>query len=92
MHQKKKPNGFIIVASQFYEYYEAAHLLIDSIFDYMPDANIALFAHDEWTNNDSRCDNLYMTHDVPSHVRAKLWALSKTPFDKTIYLKLSKYC
>ena len=61
-------------------------MLIDSLFDFMPEANIALFAHNEWTKDDPRCDNLYMVHDCPNHVRAKLWALPKTPFDKTIYL------
>ena len=61
-------------------------MLIDSLLDFMPEANIALFAHNEWTKDDPRCDNLYMVHDCPSHVRAKLWALSKTPFDKTVYL------
>jgi hypothetical protein len=86
MPKQPKPNGFIIVASQFYEYYEAAHMLIDSLLDYMPEANIALFAHEQWTKSDSRCDDLYMVHDCPNHVRAKLWALPKTPFDKTVYL------
>jgi|TARA_B100000959_G_scaffold34553_2_gene32862 hypothetical protein len=83
---QRKHNGFIIIASQFYEYYEAAHMLIDSLLDYMPEANIALFAHDEWTKDDPRCEDLYMVHNVLSHTRAKLWALSKTPFDKTVYL------
>jgi hypothetical protein len=86
MPKQQKPNGFIIVASQYYEYYEAAHMLIDSLLDFMPEANIALFAHDEWTKDDPRCDDLYMVYDVPNHVRAKLAALSKTPFDKTVYL------
>jgi hypothetical protein len=89
--KKQKPNGFIIVASQFYEYYEAAHMLIDSLLDYMPEANIALFAHDQWTKNDSRCDDLYMVDDCPNHVRAKLYCLSKTPFDKTVYLDADTY-
>ncbi len=61
-------------------------MLIDSLLDYMPEANIALFAHDEWTKDDPRCEDLYMVHNVLSHTRAKLWALSKTPFDKTVYL------
>ena len=83
---QKKPNGFIIVASLKYCYYEAAHRLIDSLLDYYPEANIALFAHDEWTKDDDRCKDLYLVHDVPKHHRAKLWALDKTPFDKTVYL------
>ena len=91
MPKQQKPNGFIIVASQYYEYYEAAHMLIDSLLDFMPEANIALFAHDEWTKDDPRCDNLYMVHDCPNHVRAKLAALPKTPFDKTIYLDADTY-
>jgi hypothetical protein len=83
---RQKPNGFIIVASLKYCFYEAAHRLIDSLLDYYPEANIALFAHDEWTHNDPRCSDLYMVHDVPKHHRAKLWALNKTPFNKTVYL------
>ena len=85
-NQKPKLNGFIIVASCRYAYYQAAHMLIDSLLDYMPDANIALFAHDEWTKDDPRCEDLYMVADCPNNTRAKLWALSKTPFDKTVYL------
>lgn len=57
----------------------------------MPDANIALFAHDEWTKDDPRCDGLFMVHDCPAHKRAKLWALNQTPFDKTVYLDADTY-
>jgi len=79
-------NGFIIVASLNKAFYEAAHNLIDSLLDHLPDANIALFAHDEWTKGDSRCDDLYLVHDCPKHIRSKLWALPKSPFDTTVYL------
>jgi len=83
---KQKPNGYLIVASQFYEYYEAAHMLIDSLLDYYPEANIALFAHDEWTKDDPRCDDLYHVQNAPNHVRAKLAMLTETPFEKTVYI------
>jgi len=79
-------NGFIIIASLNKAFYECAHNLIDSILDHMPDANIALFAHNEWTKDDDRCKDLYLVHDCPKHVRAKLWALSRSPFDTTVYL------
>jgi len=84
-------NGFILVASRYYAYYDACHRLIDSILDNYPEANIALFAHDEWTKDDPRCDDLYMVHDVPNHNRAKLWALPQTPFDTTVYLDADTY-
>lgn len=83
--------GFLVVASRYYAYYEAAHGLIDSILDNYPEANIALFAHKEWTGGDSRCDDLYLVHDVPNHSRAKLWALPKTPFETTVYLDVDTY-
>lgn len=88
---KDNSKGFILVASRFYAYYDAAHNLIDSILDHYPKANIALFAHDEWTKDDPRCDKLYMVHDTINHVRAKLWALPQTPFETTVYLDVDTY-
>ncbi len=79
-------NGFIIVASLNKAYYETAHFLIVSILDHMPEANICLFAHREWTEGDKRCDDLLYVKDCPRHVRSKLWALSRSPFDTTVYL------
>ncbi len=86
LFKMKSNNGFIIVASLKYCYYEAAHRLIDSILEFYPEANIVLYAHKEWTDDDPRVSGLYQVHDCPAHVRAKLWALDKTPFDKTVYL------
>ena len=88
---QRKSNGFLIVASRRYSYYVAAHQLIDSLLDNMPDAKIALFAHDEWTKDDDRCDKLYLVKDCPGHKRAKLWALPQTPFDKTVYIDADCY-
>jgi hypothetical protein len=88
---KRPSKGFVLVASRFYAYYDAAHNLIESILDHYPEADIALFAHDEWTKDDPRCDKLYMVHDAINHVRAKLWALPQTPFETTVYLDVDTY-
>ena len=88
---QKPSKGIIIVASRRYCYYEAAHRLIDSIYDVWPEANIALFAHDEWTVDDERCDDLYLVKDCPAHKRAKLWALPQTPFETTLYIDADCY-
>lgn len=57
----------------------------ESILDFYPDANITLFTHEEWI--DSRCDIFdNVVKGVPANSRAKLWALSQSPYDKTFYL------
>lgn len=57
----------------------------ESILDYNPLAKITLFTHEEWV--DGRC-NIFdnVVTGAPANPRAKLWALSQSPYDRTFYL------
>jgi hypothetical protein len=58
-----------------------------SLLDFHPDAKITLFTHPEWVDDEAHgvFENI-VTDDVPSSPRAKLWALSKSPYDRTMYI------
>jgi hypothetical protein len=78
-------NGFIIVASRKYVYYQTAINCIESLKDFYPEAHVTFFTHKDWVDDRaSICDNIIT--DIPIHKRAKLWALSKSPYDITMYL------
>lgn len=81
-------NGFLFVASLDKKYLKSAILSAESLRDYYPDANIALFTHEEWLVDQDLTDlfDFIYTKDVPKHKRAKLWALDKTPFELTAYI------
>tara|TARA_X000001036_G_scaffold386059_1_gene380932 strand:+ start:2405 stop:3121 length:717 start_codon:yes stop_codon:yes gene_type:complete len=79
--------GYVYVASLNKDYYRAAKMSAESLKDFYPEANITLFTHDEWvTDEDYLIFNNIITEDVPANNRAKLWALSQTPYDLTMYL------
>ncbi len=80
-------NGFLYVASLRKGYYRAAKNSAISLRDYYPDANITIFTHSDWVQEEDYqiFDNI-ITDDVPRHKRAKLWALDKTPYDLTLYI------
>ena len=82
----KDNNGFIIVASRRKPFLTSAKFCGESLKDYWPESNVTLFTQDEWIT-----DDLYDVFDnvvggAPDHQRAKLWALSKTPYNLTVYL------
>jgi|TARA_B100001094_G_C18028343_1_gene718779 hypothetical protein len=80
-------NGYVYVASLNKDYYRAAKMSAESLKDFYPEANITLFTHEEWvTDEDYLIFNNIVTKDVPANNRAKLWALSQTPYDLTMYL------
>ena len=80
-------NGFIVVASRSKIYLIGARYLANSIKDYWPEAHITLFTHDEWITDDIYNDFDHVIGGAPNHIRAKLWALSQTPYKNiTAYL------
>jgi hypothetical protein len=80
-------DGFILIATVKYMYYESAVMCANSILDYYPEAKITLFTHPEWVDDEALdIFDQIITKDVPSSARAKLWALSKSPYDKTMYV------
>lgn len=83
-----KPNkGFVYVATNHKRYITCARYSAISLKEYWPESHITLFTHEEWVNKSDKSifDNI-ITNDVPNHVRAKLWALDKTPYDLTCYI------
>lgn len=79
--------GFLYVATANHIFYRSALYSIESLKEYWPEAKVCLFTHEEWVDNRARklCD-IIITENVPNHLRAKLWALDKTPFDTTVYM------
>lgn len=84
--KKQQSKGFLIVASMSKAYYDAAILLAISIHDFYPDAKIAFFTHPEFMRDQDRYLFDYINLDIPKDIRAKLWALDKTPYDITLYM------
>lgn len=79
-------NGFIIVASVEKKFLISAKYCAETLKEYYPSAKVTLFTESDWVSED-----LYDIFDdvigeAPNHIRAKLWALSKTPYDLTVYL------
>lgn len=80
-------NGYVYVASVNKAYYYAAKKSAESLLDFYPEAKITLFTHKEWVDDEDY--NIFehvITADIPNNTRAKLWALSQTPYDITLYL------
>lgn len=93
MPKKNLTKGFVIVASKQKGFYKYAKLLAESIRDFWSDANITFFTHEEWVEpEDHVLFNSIITEGIPDHIRAKLWALNKTPYDITAYLDADMMC
>ena len=78
--------GFVYVASISKAYYNAAVQSAISLRDYFPKANITLFTHEIFVEENDRkfFDNIVT--GIPVHIRAKMWGMAKTPYQKTLYL------
>lgn len=87
-------NGFLIVASQEIEYIQSANFSANSIKDYYPESHITLFVTPELAPHaDPQAYDLIVSENVPSHVRTKLWALSRTPYSNlTVYVDADMEC
>jgi hypothetical protein len=84
----KPNNGFIYGVGKSDVYLNAAKMSAYTLRDYYPDANITLCAPPRMI--DAECKELF-NHIIsdqytPDSIRTKLWALSKTPYDLTMYL------
>ena len=90
--ENQPTKGFMLVASFSRPYFDAAIHAADSIRDYYPDAKIALYTHKEWWDEKYRDIFDHVVLGVPAHVRAKLWALTQTPYDITCYVDADIYC
>lgn len=88
MKKVPKPNnGFVIIATSKRKYLISAINTAESIKDYYPEASVTLYTTpDILADNDVSMFDEVITDGVPRDRRAKLWALSRTPYDTTAYL------
>lgn len=87
-------NGFLIAASVHEGYVQGANYAAASIKDFYPDANVTMFVTPDLRHlvDDSVFDYI-ISEDVPSHVRTKLYALSRTPYTNlTCYVDADMEC
>jgi len=84
-HQSLTSRGFVLVASRRYIFYKSAILCAETLREHYPDANITLFTHEEWVDDDCDIFDKVIT-SIPTDKRAKMWALARTPYDLTMYL------
>lgn len=82
-----KNNGYLYVASVNKAYYYAALNSAASLLDFYPEAKITLITHKDWVCDEARSIFEHIiTEAVPNHIRAKLWGLSRSPYDVTLYI------
>lgn len=83
---KKKNNGFIYVASVNPRFLTAAIHSAMSLREYYPKANITLFTEDGWIEPQLSDTFDTVIGGMPHNARAKLYALSRSPYKLTLYL------
>lgn len=79
-------NGYIYVATCGYQYYASACYSAETLKENYPDANITLYTHKEWVDSKAKVFDNVVTEDVPVNIRAKMWAMARTPYEKTLYI------
>lgn len=84
----KPNNGFIYGVGGSPVYLKAAKMSAYSLRDYYPDAQITLCAPPRLIDDECKelFDNVISDQYTPDSIRTKLYALSKTPYDLTMYL------
>lgn len=86
MTTKTESKGYLFVATLSKSYYDAMVAAIEGLKDEVPEAQVAVFTHEKWLTDQDRELFDHVFAPVPCHVRTKLWALDKTPFDVTCYM------
>lgn len=82
--------GFVIVASKNPNFYIYACNLMESIKDWYPEAQICLVTEERFI--DERADEADQIIFCDSHYRAKLWGMSQSPYDITMYVDADMDC
>ena len=76
--------GYVVVASKSKLFYNMAINLIDSIKDFHPEAQCALFTEERFLDGKEKVvDHLDF---IDNHTRAKLKGMAMSPYDKTFYI------
>lgn len=82
--------GFVIVASKNQNFYTYAVNLMQSIMDWYPDAKVCLVTEERFI--DERADEADQIIFCTDHYRAKLWGMSQSPYDVTMYVDADMDC
>lgn len=82
--------GFVIVASRNSNFYTYAVNLMESIKDFYPEALITLVTEERFV--DERADEADQVIFCDNHYRAKLWGMSQSPYDITMYVDADMDC
>lgn len=82
--------GFVIVASRNPNFYIYACNLMESIIDFYPEAKICLVTEERFL--DDRADEADQIILCDNHYRAKLWGMSQSPYDITMYVDADMDC
>lgn len=82
--------GFVVVASKNSNFYTYAVNLIESIKDWYPEAQICLVTEERFI--DERADEADQVIFCDDHYRAKLWGMSQSPYDITMYVDADMDC
>lgn len=77
--------GFIYVASRDRLYYELALISLETLKAYYPDSHVTLFTHQKFIDDRAKAFDKVIT-GIPNHVRAKMWCMARTPYQKTVYI------
>lgn len=83
---KTKTQGIIYVATVKPMYYGLAIASCKSLKQNYPECSVTLFTHEDWVDEHAEIFDHVITKDVPVHKRAKMWAMARTPYDRTMYI------
>lgn len=90
MQSKNLTKGYLVVASRKKRFYTLAVNLLNSIKDFYPEAKCCLVTEERFLDESSSvADDIIICTD---HYRAKLWGMSKTPYDITFYMDADMDC
>lgn len=90
-HPNESYNGYLVVASKKYEYYQLAINALESIKDYYPESNLCLVTEERFCDGREEIAD-HLVFITESHYRSKLWGMAQTPFDITLYVDADMEC
>lgn len=85
-------DGFLVVASKSSTFYFSAINLIESIKDYYPEAKTCLVVDKSISDDRVSVSDYVVYTEKENDYRAKLWGMSKSPFDRTLYIDADMEC
>jgi hypothetical protein len=57
----------------------------ETLKDFYPDAHVTLFTHEKFLDGKEKIFDNVVT-DIPIHMRAKMWGMSHSPYERTVYI------